>query len=68
MLEYCENKNLVKIYSENFNKFMDYCIENELIKIIGIFSLSYNLQDYYDYKNINKKFTPIKPNKFILQF
>lgn len=47
-----------------FNKFLDYCIENKYDKIIGIFSMSYNLQHYFDFKKINRKYTPMKPNKF----
>jgi hypothetical protein len=66
--EYNENVNLVDLFGKDFNQFMDYCIDKELLKIIGIFTTTYNLQDYYDYRKISKKFIPIKPNKFISFF
>lgn len=49
--------------TDNFNYFFNHCIENKYDKIIGIFSMSYNLQNYFDYKKINRKYTPMKALK-----
>ena len=61
-----KDTDLVKLYVHNFNIFMDYCIKYKINKLINIFSLVYNLQNYYNYLNINKKFVPIKGPKLIV--
>ena len=66
-IEYNINdKDLVKLYLDNFNIFMDYCIKHNIAKLINMFSLIYNLQPYYNYLNINKKYVPIKGSKLIV--
>ena len=66
-IEYNINdKDLVKLYLDNFNIFMDYCIKHNIAKLINMFSLIYNLQPYYNYLNIDKKYVPIKGSKLIV--
>ena len=67
-MEYSLESDLVSMYNENFNDFMDFCIDYELNKIVNMFSSTYNLQEFYDYKGLKKKFVPIKGIKFINLF
>jgi hypothetical protein len=59
---------LLTYFSSDFNKFMDYVIENNIGKLFDIISCKFNLQDYYNYKKINQKYIPIKFNKFSRSF
>jgi hypothetical protein len=56
---------LFKLFSSDFNKFMDYIVEHKIGKLFDIISCKFNLQEYYDYKKFNQKYLPIKFNKFI---
>ncbi len=55
---------LLDIYENNLILFIDNIIELEIPKIFDLISIRFNLQEYYDYKNIKQKYTPIKFNKF----
>ncbi len=62
--EYIPYSNL-KIFDENIINFLNFVLEENLSKVFDLFSLRFNLQEYYLHKNINKKYTPIKFIKFI---
>ena len=55
---------VLDILDLNLVQFLDIIVKDDLGKIFDIFSIRYNLQDYYDFKNINTKYTLIKYLKF----
>ena len=64
MSENISNSNL-QIFDDNLINFLDFVLEENLSKVFDLFSMRFNLQEYYLLKNINKKYTPIKFMKFI---
>jgi hypothetical protein len=55
---------VLDVFDLNLVEFLDIIIKDNLGKIFDLLSTRYNLQDYYDYKNIDLKYTVIKYIKF----
>jgi len=56
---------ILDIYENNILEFIDIIVNDNFGKIFDLFSTRYNMQDYYDYKKIDQKYTVIKFHKFI---
>lgn len=55
---------VLDMFDLNILEFLDIIVKDNLGKIFDLLSTRYNLQDYYDYKNIDLKYTIIKYIKF----
>jgi hypothetical protein len=67
-IRYLEPKDsniLIKLFCKNTNEFLDYCIENQINKILNLLTMSYNLQCYFDFLEIKRNYVPMKYNKFV---
>ena len=55
---------LLDIFEKDIFNYLDNIIKLNMNKLFDLLSSKYNLQEYYDYINLNKKYIPIKLIKF----